>query len=57
MSEDRLETALQDMQHESVDADVIEAARVRVWGKVTSTVDAGCAEFRQIGRASCRERV
>jgi hypothetical protein len=51
MSEDRLERALQEMKEEAVDAGTLEAARVRVWDKVTNTVVAGCAEFRPDFRA------
>ena len=47
MSENRLERALQDMKEEDVDAGAIEAARVRVWEKVTNAANATCAEFRQ----------
>jgi FecR protein/Protein of unknown function (DUF3352)/Putative zinc-finger len=46
MSEDRLERALQEMNEEDVDAVTLEAARARVWGKVTNTGSATCAEFR-----------
>lgn len=48
MSEDRLERALQEMRQEAVDAGTLNAARARVWDKVTN---AGCAEFRQDFRA------
>ena len=51
MSEDRLERALQEMKHEDVDAGTLEAARARVWQKMTSDVSATCAEFRQDFRA------
>jgi hypothetical protein len=47
MSEDRLERALQEMKEEDVDAGAIEAARARVWEKVTNVTNATCAEFRQ----------
>ena len=47
MSEDRLEKALQEMRDEPVDAGTLDAARVRVRDRLTSTVVAGCAEFRQ----------
>ena len=46
MPEDRLERALQEMKEEHVGAGTIEAARARVWGTMTSTVSATCAEFR-----------
>ena len=36
MSEDRLERALQDMKEEDVDSGTLEAARARVWEKMTS---------------------
>ena len=51
MSEDRLEQALQQMKQEAVDAPTLEAARVRVWDKVTNPAVAGCAEFRPDFRA------
>ena len=47
MSEDRLERALQEMKEEDVDAGTLEAARARVWEKVTNPTSATCAEFRQ----------
>ena len=47
MAEDRLERALREMQEENVDAGTLEAARARVWQKMTSNVSATCAEFRQ----------
>ena len=46
MPEDRLERALQEMKEEHVGAGTIEAARARVWGTMTSTASATCAEFR-----------
>jgi hypothetical protein len=51
MSEDRLETALRDMQQEAVDAGTLEAARGRVWDKMMNAAAAGCAEFRPELRA------
>ena len=51
MSEDRLERALQEMKDEDVDAGTLEAARARVWEKVTNAGSANCAEFRQDFRA------
>ena len=51
MSEDRLERALQEMKEEDVDAGMLEAARARVWEKVTNADLAPCAEFRQDFRA------
>ena len=51
MSEDRLERALQEMKEEDVDAGTLEAARARVWEKVTNADSATCAEFRQDFRA------
>ena len=51
MSEDRLERALQEMKEEDVEAGTLEAARTRVWGKVTNAGSATCAEFRQDLRA------
>jgi hypothetical protein len=47
MSEDRLDRALQEMTEEDVDAGTIEAARARVWTKMTNAGSATCAEFRQ----------
>ena len=47
MSEDRLERALQEMKEEDVDAGTLEAARARVWEKMTNAGSATCAEFRQ----------
>ena len=47
MSEDRLERALQDMKDEDVDSGTLEAARARVWEKMTNADSATCAEFRQ----------
>src|SRR5262245_38510951 len=47
MSEDRLEQALRQMQGEDVDAATLEAARTRVWAKVSNASSATCAEFRQ----------
>jgi anti-sigma factor RsiW len=47
MSEDRLEQALQEMKDENVDSGTLEAARARVWEKVTNPGSATCAEFRQ----------
>ena len=51
MSEDRLERALQEMKEEDVDSGTLEAARARVWEKMTSADSATCAEFRQDFRA------
>jgi FecR protein/Putative zinc-finger len=51
MSEDRLEKALEEMKGETVDAATLDAARARVWDKVTNPAAAGCAEFRQDFRA------
>ena len=51
MSEDRLERALQQMKEEDVDARTLEAARARVWGNMTNTGNATCAEFRPDLRA------
>src|SRR5688500_17413541 len=51
MSEDRLERALQEMNEEDVDAGTLEAARARVWTKVTNAGNPTCAEFRQDFRA------
>jgi hypothetical protein len=47
MAEDRLDQALQGMKDEDVDAGTLEAARARVWRKMTSNVSVTCAEFRQ----------
>src|SRR4029078_2254367 len=46
MSEDRLERELEEMQREAVDAATFDAARARVWDKVTNVAAGGCAEFR-----------
>ncbi len=46
MSEDRLERALQEMKEEDVDSGTLDAARARVWEKVTNAGSATCAEFR-----------
>ncbi len=51
MSEDRLDEALEAMKHEDLDAGTLEAARMRVWDKVTHTAGATCAEFRPDFRA------
>ena len=51
MSEDRLERALQEMKDEDVDSGTLEAARARVWEKMTNADSATCAEFRQDFRA------
>ena len=56
MSEDRLERALQEMKEEDVDAGTLEAARARVWEKVTNAGSATCAEFRQDFRAYLAQR-
>ena len=47
MSEDRLEQALQEMREEDIDAGTLDAARARVWEKMTNDAPAMCAEFRQ----------
>ena len=47
MSEDRLERALEEMKAEDVDSGTLNAARVRVWQKMTNADSATCAEFRQ----------
>ena len=46
MSEDRLDSALEEMKQEAVDAATLEAARARVWNTLTNTAVDGCAEFR-----------
>ena len=51
MSEDRLERALREMKEEDVRAGTLEAARARVWEKVTNPGSATCAELRQEFRA------
>ncbi|HEX6316543.1 MAG TPA: zf-HC2 domain-containing protein, partial [Gemmatimonadaceae bacterium] len=51
MSEDRLEQALHEMREEDVPAGTLEAARGRVWDKVTNAAATGCAEFRPDLRA------
>ncbi len=51
MSEDRLDRALQAMKEEDVDSVTLDAARARVWQKVTNADSATCEEFRQDFRA------
>ncbi len=51
MSEDRLDRALREMKEEDLDSGTLEAARGRVWEKVTHADIATCAEFRQDFRA------
>ena len=51
MSEDRLDRALQEMTQETADAATIEAARARVWEKVSGAGGAACVEFRPDFRA------
>ena len=51
MSDDRLERALQQLQHEAPDAATLEAARTRVWDTLTNAKAAGCVEFRPDFRA------
>ena len=46
MSQDRLDKALEEMQHETIDAATLDAVRTRVWNKLPDTAPAGCAEFR-----------
>jgi ferric-dicitrate binding protein FerR (iron transport regulator) len=46
MSEDRLETALQEMANEPLDAATLEGARARVWDTLANAGAAGCAEFQ-----------
>ncbi|HEU4936740.1 MAG TPA: FecR domain-containing protein [Vicinamibacterales bacterium] len=50
MSEDRLERALQEMKQEDVDVAMLDAAKTRVWEKMTNA-SATCVEFRQDFRA------
>src|SRR5688500_3915512 len=47
MSQDRLDKALQEMKDEDVDSGTLDAARTRVWQKMTNAGSATCAEFRQ----------
>ena len=47
MSDDRLERALQEMTAEDVDSGTLQAARARVWDKLTTADRATCAEFQQ----------
>ena len=47
MSEDRLEKALEEIKAEDVDVATLDAARARVWAKMTHTVTATCTEFRE----------
>ena len=46
MSEDRLDSALEAMKQEAVDAATLDAVRARVWNTLTDTAVDGCAEFR-----------
>ena len=46
MSEDRLEGAVEEMRRETVDATTLDAARARVWDKVTNAAVSGCTEFQ-----------
>jgi len=46
MSDDRLERAIHEMKNEDVDVATLDAARARVWAKMTNTVSATCTEFR-----------
>jgi hypothetical protein len=46
MSDDRLESALEAMKREAVDATTLDAARDRVWHAVTNAAAAACVEFR-----------
>lgn len=47
MSDNHLERALQAMKKEDVDSGTLEAARARVWERVTNAGAATCAEFRE----------
>ena len=51
MSEDRLDTAVQQTRDEFVDEATVEAARRRVWDRLTGAERAGCAEFGSDFRA------
>jgi hypothetical protein len=51
MSDDHLERALQEMKDEGVASGALEAARARIWEKVTHADGATCAEFQQDFRA------
>jgi FecR-like protein/putative zinc finger protein len=46
MADDRLEHALQEMREEDVDSGTLEAARQRVWERMTSAESGTCTEFR-----------
>jgi ferric-dicitrate binding protein FerR (iron transport regulator) len=46
MAQDRLDDALQEMTREAVNPATLDAARARVWEKLTNAGGAGCAEFR-----------
>ncbi len=46
MSEDRLDSAVEGMKQEAVDAPTLDAVRTRVWNTLTNTAVDGCAEFR-----------
>ena len=51
MSEDRLDSALEEMKQEAVDAATLDAVRARVWNTLTDAAVDGCAEFRPDFRA------
>ena len=54
MSDDRLDSALEEMKQEAVDAATLDGVRARVWHTLTHTAPAmvdGCAEFRPDLRA------
>jgi len=57
MSEDRLDQALDEMKHESVDAPTLGAARARVWANMTNATSITCAEFRQDFQAYLRQEL
>ena len=48
---DRLDSALEGMKQEAVDGATLDAARARVWNRLTNPAAAGCAEFRPELRA------
>ena len=55
MAEERLEEALQEMRHESVDDKTLDTVRARVWGNVTGVAGGSHAEAGPgYGRSSQR---
>ncbi len=57
MSDDRLERAIHEMKNEDVDVATLDAARARVWAKMTNTASATCTEFREDFHAYLRKEL